>query len=310
MAEFLQISFLATVVQAGGTVLVAGLLLPVSRAMPGPHLRLWAAAWGCQAAGARGVLPGPHGPAGAAAAAPVAVPAGRLPVRLPGVGRLPPAGLRPRTSGPATGWCWSPRPLSRSPPRSATDGRVWRLFPVHAATLSGLFLMSLLEARRIPGRLSGPAVGRWVVRLALMALVVLFAHYTVVVGFVAGGGTAGLEYLAFASLYDVLLQTALAFGMVILAADHTRELLEDRNRALAAAAAELAGMARTDPLTGPVQPPGVRAGGGRPRRPAAAGGGGRPRRERPEAAERRIRAPRPGTRRCNWWPAPCGVGSG
>ncbi len=249
MSEFLQTSFLATVVQAAGTVLVAGLLLPLSRAMPGRFLRMWATAWLCQAAGLFAFFLAVRGPA--ELRGPLL--SGYLLAEYlfaflvwAGCRKLvSDRDLRPGDwlilAGPAAFAVYAP---------VGFGGRVWQVFPVHAAVMSALLLMALLQAAKFPGRSAGPGVGRWVIRGALAALVGLFAHYTVVLGFLADGSVDGFEYLAFASLYDVLLETALAFGMVVLAADRTRELLEGQNRALAAAAVELDGMARTDPLTG------------------------------------------------------------
>jgi diguanylate cyclase (GGDEF)-like protein len=249
MTQYLQVSALATLVQVAGTVLVAGLLVPLSRAMPGQFLRLWAVGWLLKAAGLCALLLHGRGPAEF-----------RLPLLSAyllgsyGFAFLVWAGCRKLSDGlnvrPRDGVLMAgPAAFAVCAP-VVYGGAVWRLFPVHAAVLAGLFLLALSPAARLPGRATGPAVGRWVVRLSLGLLCGLFAHYTVVIGYLGGGSPAGFEYLAFASLYDVLLETALAFGMVVLAADRTRELLEGQNRALATAAAELAAVARTDPLTG------------------------------------------------------------
>ncbi len=58
-------------------------------------------------------------------------------------------------------------------------------------------------------------------------------------------GNRGFSYLNFSSVYDVLLEIGLAFGMVLLAAERVRVELEERNRKLAEAGEELAKAART-----------------------------------------------------------------
>jgi diguanylate cyclase (GGDEF)-like protein len=249
MTEFHQISQLATVVQAAGTVLVAALLLPLSRSMPGRFLRLWAAGWMCQTAGMAALL---------------------VLVRSPDWARGPLmaayllcgylfaflvwAGCRKLAAGQdlvAADWLRlaGPAAFAVAAPL-VTGGRVWLAFPAHAAVMAALFAFALAAAGRLPAEAAGgPGVGRWLVRGALATLVLLFAHYAVTIGGL-GWRPPDYPYLAYASLYDVLLQTALAFGLVVLAADHSRAVLAERNRALAAAAAELAAAARTDPLTG------------------------------------------------------------
>ena len=244
MADFYSLSFLATVIQGCGTALVAGLLLPLSRAMPGNGLRLAVAAWGFQTAGLAAFILSARGPAEV-----------RLPLQslyLLG-GQAFAFFLWAACRGFRTGrdlrradWLPLAVPAAFALVGPAALPQRWQVYAVHTGVLAGLFLMALGEAARLPGR----GVGRWVARAALATLAGLFAHYTVVVGLLSGGSVDGFDYLAFASLYDLFLQTALAFGLVVLAADRTRELLEDKNRALAAAAAELAAVARTDPLTG------------------------------------------------------------
>jgi diguanylate cyclase (GGDEF)-like protein len=89
------------------------------------------------------------------------------------------------------------------------------------------------------------------IRPSLAGLTLLFAHYAIVLGvFRYNAGNRGFSYLNFSSVYDVLLEIGLAFGMVLLAAERVRVELEERNRKLAEAGEELAKAARTDPLTG------------------------------------------------------------
>ncbi len=249
MFEMLQVNFLATVVHAAGTALVAGLLLPLSRTMPGRFLRLWATAWLCRTAGLMVLFLSAGTPS--ELRGPLAfgyLLAGYL------FAFLVWAGCRRLVLD---------RELQRSdwliltgPVLLAVIVPVWfhdqmrHGLAVHSAVMASLFLMALVQAVRFPRSTTGPAVGRWVVRGALAVLALLYLHYAVVLGLLSAAPPQSFEYLLLARLYNVLLETALAFGMVVLAADRTRELLEEQNRALAAAAAELDAVARTDPLTG------------------------------------------------------------
>jgi diguanylate cyclase (GGDEF)-like protein len=129
--------------------------------------------------------------------------------------------------------------------------RIYLLFPFHAFLIGCLFVLALLATRRFPRWAHAPTTGLWVLRVALAGLAVLFWHYALVAGYaVYVRPGAAFPYLALSSLYDVLLQTGLAFGMVLMATDRIRGELAAKNEQLAAAAAELAQAARTDALTG------------------------------------------------------------
>lgn len=249
MSDFVQITFLATQVQLSGTALVALLLVPLSRSMPAQFLRLWAVAWVWQSAALVLFFAAYRGPAVTKVPFVAAyLLAGQMFAFLMWAGcrkLSTDRGLSPRDglmlAGPAVYAVVAP---------VWYQGVVWKLYPAHAAVLAAFFLMALWQAAHFPKRAGGPAIGRWLVRGSLAALAVLFAHYTVVLGFLGDGRVGRYGYLAYASYFDLLLQTALAFGVVVLAADRTRDVLEERNQALAAAAAELDAVARTDPLTG------------------------------------------------------------
>lgn len=236
------------VVQAAGTVLIAGLLLPLGRAVPGRFLGYWTLGW-------------------------VAL-AGSLLCRFlaerhPPVERLLLSGyclggylfgflLWAGGREAATGRGLARRDFLLLAPLAgfaavapAVFGGLAGLFPAHTAILAGQFVIALLATRRLPAGPDAPTAGRWVFRGALLGLAVLFAHYAAVTGYLtyARANEVG-EYVADTSVYDSLFHTVLAFGMVLLAADRLREALESRNRRLAAAAEELARAARTDALTG------------------------------------------------------------
>jgi diguanylate cyclase (GGDEF)-like protein len=240
--------FLATLIQAVGIVLVAGLLLPMTRAIPGRFLRYWSFGWACLAAGLFSLYGSER------------LPDFRVPF-LVGYclteylfGFLLWAGcwdlatgerLRPGyllALGPPAVFGVAAPILLRDAPH---------LFPFHSLVMGAMYLTALLATRKAPVRRYTPTTGLWVVRAALAGLALLSWHYTAVAGYLASVGPGVAPgYLEFASLYDVFLETCLAFGMVVLAADRMREELETRNRQLAAASEELAQAARTDALTG------------------------------------------------------------
>lgn len=125
------------------------------------------------------------------------------------------------------------------------------LFGWQAAALAGFFAAALWETRRFrpvaPSRL-----GRRLCQIALAGLVVLFAHYSVVLIWNQFFGTPHTRYphLVYSSVYDAALEFALALGMVTIATERLRAELEGTNRRLAEAVAELELASRTDPLTG------------------------------------------------------------
>lgn len=132
------------------------------------------------------------------------------------------------------------------------------IFPFHSAVLAGFFLLAGLATRRVRPDGRHMVIGLQLLQGALFGLALLFCHYAVVMGWwlVRGPGWS-LGYLHYSALYDGLLETVLAFGMVVLATDSVRRTLERANRELgelncrlAAALDQLAVAARTDPLTG------------------------------------------------------------
>ena len=245
---FQNISFLATLIQAVGIVLVAGLLLPMTRAIPGRFLQYWSFGWVCLAAGLFSLF------------ASARFPEHRI-AFLFGYclteylfGFLLWAGCWDYATGERLR---AGHLLALGPPAvfGVTAPILLRdalhLFPFHSLVLGAMFLTALLATRKAPIRPHTPTIGLWLVRASLAALVLLNWHYAAVGGtYVYLRPPGWPSYLEYASLYDVLLLTGLAFGMVVLAADRMREELESRNRQLAAATEELAQAAMTDAQTG------------------------------------------------------------
>lgn len=245
---FQNVSFLATLIQAVGIVLVAGLLLPMTRAIPGRFLRYWSLGWLCQAAGLFSLF------------ASARYPDYRVEFLIGYClteylfGFLLWAGCWDYATGERLR---AGHLLALGPPVifGVTAPILLRdalhLFPFHVLVFGSMFLTALLATRKAPVRPHTPTIGLWLVRGSLAALALLNWHYAAVIGYVVYVRPDGWPaYLEYASLYDVLLQTGLAFGMVVLAADRMREELESRNRQLAAATEELAQAARTDAQTG------------------------------------------------------------
>ncbi|MBZ5553480.1 MAG: GGDEF domain-containing protein [Acidobacteriia bacterium] len=75
-------------------------------------------------------------------------------------------------------------------------------------------------------------------------------HYFFVFGYVFHRNLSSLDYLQFSSFYDLLLQYALAIGMVVTAMQETQHRLESANAQLHEAQDRLRYLAQTDSLTG------------------------------------------------------------
>lgn len=243
-----QYTFLTTLIQATGIMLMAGMLLPMTRAIPNRFLRYWAYGWVSLTVARFALFASYQFP-------------NWRPVFLGGYclaeylfGFLLWAGCREFATG---------RPLRAGyflllgpqavfglvAPVLLPD--IDHLRPFHSAVMGGMFVLALLATRRFRVGRYTPTTGLWLLRAALAGLTLLFWHYSVVTSYVIfSEPIAKLPYLEFSSLYDVLLETGLAFGMVMLAADRMREELEAKNRQLAAATEELALAARSDGMTG------------------------------------------------------------
>jgi diguanylate cyclase (GGDEF)-like protein len=128
---------------------------------------------------------------------------------------------------------------------------VSNLFGWHAAVMAAFFLAALWHTRgfRPHGQ---SAVGRRLYQGTLLALGILFAHYAVIHAYhhLFLPPTARFPHMAYSSLYDLALEAVLALATMTIATERMRTELEEKNRRLLAAAAEVEQAARTDPLTG------------------------------------------------------------
>ena len=244
-----QITFVTVLIQAIGLILVAGLMLPIARVVQGRYLYYWSAGWAtlavghfCQYvyltngsrflslliinhlvqylfgfllwAGCRNVAQGEK-------------------LRVMQFGAMVPL-LVFAVVGPSL------------------ISKLDYLFPFHAVIIATLLTLAFLTVSRVtPRSTSGPSIGLWTIRLAILGLAFLFLHYAIVYSFHLFITDKSLPvYLDYRVLYEVLFEIVLAFGMVILGTDRMREELEAKNQLLAEAAKEQSLVARLDSLTG------------------------------------------------------------
>jgi diguanylate cyclase (GGDEF)-like protein len=122
-------------------------------------------------------------------------------------------------------------------------------FIPQAAIMAVLFALSLHAVRHVPPGGRG-RIGTLLLQLSLLALVVLFAHYVPVLSWSQWAGP-GLPqaYWHYTSLFDLLLETFLGFGTLIVVFEREHRDLELANEQLRAARERLETMARVDPLT-------------------------------------------------------------
>jgi diguanylate cyclase (GGDEF)-like protein len=250
----MDVTLLATIVQAVGTLLVSALLRELNRAIPGRFLTYWSLGWLFLSAALFALT---VSFSSAYRDTPTAtVLWGAYCVCEYAFGFLIWAGCRnfatgQRLSRPDVWLLAGPVVLGVVLPARLSNHDY--LMPVHAAMLGGYFLLAFLAIRRYRPAEALPGIGQRLIQASLLGLAILFWHYTVVLGWVAvvaGGAKDAPSYIRFASVYDALAEVGLALGMVVLATERVRTELEERNRQLAAATDQLGRAAKTDPLTG------------------------------------------------------------
>jgi diguanylate cyclase (GGDEF)-like protein len=250
MPNLMTEEFLTTVTRAVGVLLVAVLLLPLSRVAQGTYLRYWAVGWASLAVGLLS-----------------AYASNRIPeyrteflilyclsefgfAWLLWIGCHDATGFRPIR--------WAQFSVITITAGYAVIGPLYFasspvLFSLHTGLLTGLYLLSLLSTRRLPVTADSPTVGMWVLRFALLAMLILEGLQTLFGGvghatFLRPNSLSQAEPLD--RLPDVLIEVMLAFGMVLFATDRMREQLQTANQKLQAAADELRHAAQLDGLTG------------------------------------------------------------
>jgi diguanylate cyclase (GGDEF)-like protein len=125
------------------------------------------------------------------------------------------------------------------------------LIIVHSLIMACLFATSfaVLYASRHRPRGGGAGVG--VMMAALFVLTVDFLQYAPLCGYSHFTGQRdAFPHLKYSSLYDLMLEMLLAFGMVMVVMEHVQLELEEANRELRSAGSRLKQLAQCDPLTG------------------------------------------------------------
>lgn len=124
------------------------------------------------------------------------------------------------------------------------------LFMIHSAILAALFVIALLTLRAGP-KPEEPSPGIRVMSTALLLLAIGFLHYVPVFGARKGlwGLTIPGRYLQFTSVFDLLFETLLGFGTVMVLMEGVRNEVELANRKLLNARDQLELLVQMDPLT-------------------------------------------------------------
>jgi diguanylate cyclase (GGDEF)-like protein len=118
-----------------------------------------------------------------------------------------------------------------------------------AAILAVLFGLAFHEVRHVPAAGRG-RIGTPLLQLSLGLLALQFAHYVPVLSWSVWTGNAlPLAYSQYTSVFDLILETLLGFGTLIVVMEREHRELEVANEALHAAREKLEAMARVDPLT-------------------------------------------------------------
>jgi diguanylate cyclase len=122
-------------------------------------------------------------------------------------------------------------------------------FVLQAAIMAVLFALSLRAVWHVPAAGKG-RIGTPLLQVSLLGLVLLFAHFVPVLSWAHwSGGGLPLAYSNYTSLFDLLFETLLGFGTLIVVLEREHRDLELANDQLRAARERLEAMARVDPLT-------------------------------------------------------------
>lgn len=123
------------------------------------------------------------------------------------------------------------------------------LFMIHALIMSALFMTAFLILLGFKSDERTPGVR--VMKTALLLLTLGFLHYVPVFGARKGlwGFTAPAIYMQFTSVFDLLFETLLAFGTVMVLMETVRREVELANRDLLEARDKLELLVQMDPLT-------------------------------------------------------------
>ena len=124
------------------------------------------------------------------------------------------------------------------------------LFMIHAIIIAALFVIAFFTLRR-GFKSDEPSAGVRVMSTALLLLTIGFLHYVPVFGARNGlwGITVPASYLQYTSVFDLLFETLLGFGTVMVLMESVRREVELANRKLTEARDKLELLVQMDPLT-------------------------------------------------------------
>jgi diguanylate cyclase (GGDEF)-like protein len=233
--------------QIVGVMLIATLLWPVVRVIRERYLDYWAIAWFLLSVGLISLYISLNSS--------IVVPLRILYcISSYGFGFLLWAGSRTYATGRPLRrfdylWLLPPMVYGILAPIFAPNGS--QLFGWHAGLMAIFFCAALWETRRFHPR-NQSAVGLRLYQGALFGLILLFAHYSALLLYyrVWLASDFRFPHMSYSSLYDLVMEALLAFGMVTIATERMRAELIEANKKLEAAATELQKTACTDPLTG------------------------------------------------------------
>jgi len=122
-------------------------------------------------------------------------------------------------------------------------------FMPQSVLLAGMFAAAFLQIERAR-RARGNSPGVSILSVALLVLSLNFLHYAPVFYYAfAHHVTLPMAYSAYTSIYDLILEVVLGFGMVTLVMEDARAEVEAANLELRVARDQLEAVARMDPLT-------------------------------------------------------------
>jgi diguanylate cyclase (GGDEF)-like protein len=234
------------VIQAIGILPLALLSFLLSRSIGREHLRYWWRAWACLAVALFALYATLRSPWTRAALEPVCFFGELL------FAGLIVAGCRNLSTGArltrSEGWLLAPAALLALALTYAPAEFTVRFIP-QAALLSALFWAGSSYVGWAPdaGR---RRIGRPLLSASLVALVLWFLQYVPVLAWAAGTGSRlPAAYAAYTPLFDLLLETLLGFGTLIVVMEDEHRELETANASLRAARDQIEARARVDPLT-------------------------------------------------------------
>jgi len=239
-------SHASLLLQAAGILPLAALTFLLSRSIRREYVRYWWRAWTCLSLSLFALLTAFLSPSSRLTLEPIHFLGEYL------FGGLVVAGCRTLATGrplvPRDAWLLAPAgglalALTHT---SAVNGV---RFIAQSAVLSLLLATALVYVRLAPDG-GGRRLGRPLLSVSLLALALWFVQYALIDGWSAWSGRRPSEgYVAYTPLLDLLLETLLGFGMIIVVMEDEHRELVAANVDLRAARDELETLARIDPLT-------------------------------------------------------------